>query len=86
MKPHKETYEMMSFSSIPSSLRSVDRQTALPMAHTHTHTLAREHKRRGVSQLSHLRHKSHSASMISQRKLVDVTEMYLPSSNWERLV
>lgn len=77
---------MMSFSNIPSSIRSGDRETALPMF-THTRTCTRaEHRRQGVSQLSHLRHKSHSASMISQRKLADDSEMYFPSGNWERLV
>lgn len=38
---------MMSFSNIPSSLRSVDRQTALPMALTHTHTRARRTQEAG---------------------------------------
>lgn len=35
-----------------------------------------------VGSLSHLRHKSLSTSMISQRKLVNVSEMFLPSGNW----
>lgn len=84
MKPHNRCYEVMSSPNIPSSIRSVGRQTALLMlTHTHTHG---EHKRRGVSQLSRLHHKSHSASMISQCKLADVSEMFLPSGNWEWLV
>lgn len=69
---------MMSY--IPSSIPFTERLTA-PLTDTHT-----EYRRWGVSQLSHLHHKSHSASMISQCKLVDASEMFLLSGNWERLV